>query len=1088
MSINLRNPICPPLDGCFTLPETLAFHWKHNADLPVYVFSQDGKEEVTEVSYGQFVRACHRVRQALGISFEASAKPVVALIALADTLVYQTILVGMMSAGLVPFPISPRNTAAAVAHLLKKTSCHYIFTTHHTLKDLADNVANEFKSTDPDYDLVIKEIPSLFQLFPEFLENPIHDEMDSFAHYPADDRTPDLDDIALYAHSSGSTGLPKAIPKTHRTLVEFAAAPACLFFRREPETPLARVRAAGMHLPPFHAMGFVMQTLLPLFSGTIVALFPPVVKTAEMVPPLPTPDSILDHLERTRINAIMAIPAFLQVWAQDKRAIDVLSRLDLVAYGGGPLSPKIGHILRASDVKLQCLYGATEFAAPAASSTKKGDEEDWEYMEFGARYNVRWVPQGDGTYECQILTNDALHVSVENLPDVKGYATSDLFIPHPTKDYLWKIVGRVDDVIIHSSGEKTVPPPMEALMTSSPHITDVVMFGHAHDQPGVLIEPASAYEIDVENLEQVAQFRNLVWPVVEEANKIAPAFSKVFKEMILISDRRKPLPRAAKGTVMRKLALNLYAEEIEELYATVESIQATELIKPPQLWNRECVTEWIVDQARELIPGIAIVPSKNLFEQGFDSLSATILRRRITGALQSIKSDAGIAALRAITQNTVYNYPTVNALSARILELLVDPHSTGQLKIQVENIEQMIRKYSFNDDVVRNSGGRKGDSVVVLITGSTGYLGSQVLEGLLRDSRIAKVYALNRPSADASSVAERHLKRFRDKGLDEELLKSPKLFYLESDYSENNLGLLESVYAQLSVSVNAIIHIAWRLDFNLSLASFESNIRGTYNLAQLARSGAHAPDMKFIFTSSVGAAQSWDQTAGPYPEELVLDTKYAVGSGYGESKYILATSGLNTTSLRIGQITGSHASGAWATTDWVPILVKSSLALGALPTTDGMVSWIPVNAVSDCIQDLLSYADRYPPALNIIHPNPVEWNSTMRHIKEALERKRKVSLPFLSFQEWVVMLGNRGAYASGDEVAKIPAIKLLDFFEHLSQDHLAISSKDSEAFGTTEFAIAKMQSISNTLAHLSPLTPEDSDKWVKYWNDSGFFD
>ena len=57
-----------------------------------------------------------------------------------------------------------------------------------------------------------------------------------------------------------------------------------------------------------------------------------------------------------------------------------------------------------------------------------------------------------------------------NLPDVEGYATSDLFEPHPTKDGLWKMLvqsflstlsrlivlystGRKDDVITLSSGK-----------------------------------------------------------------------------------------------------------------------------------------------------------------------------------------------------------------------------------------------------------------------------------------------------------------------------------------------------------------------------------------------------------------------------------------------------------------------------------------------------------------------------------------------------------------------------------------------------------------------------------------------------------
>lgn len=54
-------------------------------------------------------------------------------------------------------------------------------------------------------------------------------------------------------------------------------------------------------------------------------------------------------------------------------------------------------------------------------------------------------------------------------------------------------------------------------------------------------------------------------PIIEEANKVAPAFSKLYKEFILLSNPRKPLPRAGKGTVMRKAALADYHDEIEAL-------------------------------------------------------------------------------------------------------------------------------------------------------------------------------------------------------------------------------------------------------------------------------------------------------------------------------------------------------------------------------------------------------------------------------------------------------------------------------------------------------------------------------------------
>jgi hypothetical protein len=36
----------------------------------------------------------------------------------------------------------------------------------------------------------------------------------------------------------------------------------------------------------------------------------------------------------------------------------------------------------------------------------------------------------------------------------------------------------------------------------------------------------------------------------------------------------------------------------------------------------------------------------------------------------------------------------------------------------------------------------------------------------------------------------------------------------------------------------------------------------------------------------VASAVSWGSSQGPYPEETILDARFAVGNGYGESKYV----------------------------------------------------------------------------------------------------------------------------------------------------------------------------------------------------------
>ena len=112
-------------------------------------------------------------------------------------------------------------------------------------------------------------------------------------------------------------------------------------------------------------------------------------------------------------------------------------------------------------------------------------------------------------------------------------------------------------------------------------VMGAVVFGRGREQAGVLVEPRPDFAIDPKDEAAVVAFRNEVWyvsphnsqfptahfhrPIVDQANANAPAFGRVFKEMILVCDPAKPLPRAPKGTIIRKQSLALYQEEIERL-------------------------------------------------------------------------------------------------------------------------------------------------------------------------------------------------------------------------------------------------------------------------------------------------------------------------------------------------------------------------------------------------------------------------------------------------------------------------------------------------------------------------------------------
>lgn len=85
-------------------------------------------------------------------------------------------------------------------------------------------------------------------------------------------------------------------------------------------------------------------------------------------------------------------------------------------------------------------------------------------------------------------------------------------------------------------------------------------------------------------------------------------------------------------------------------------------------------------------------------------------------------------------------------------------------------------------------------------------------------------------------------------------------------------------------SVTAIIHNAWRLDFNLPVSSFAPNLKATCALINLSNAAPHSP--RVLFISSVASGQSWNKELEAFPEILSTDSTVAVGTGYGESKYI----------------------------------------------------------------------------------------------------------------------------------------------------------------------------------------------------------
>ncbi len=154
----------------------------------------------------------------------------------------------------------------------------------------------------------------------------------------------------------------------------------------------------------------------------------------------------------------------------------------------------------------------------------------------------------------------------------------------------------------------------------------------------------------------------------------------------------------------------------------------------------------------------------------------------------------------------------------------------------------------------------------ILLTGGTGFLGTALVEKILRSlPEIGRLYLVIRPSRDKSAterfekdlLASAAFRSLREKrGDDYADYTADKVRILEGDVHAPSLGLGEEDLAELSREVDIVIHSAASVVFDAPLdAAVNSNVRGTLGLLKLARDWEKTPLFMHISTAYV-AGQS----------------------------------------------------------------------------------------------------------------------------------------------------------------------------------------------------------------------------------------
>lgn len=712
-------------------------------------------------------------------------------------------------------------------------------------------------------------------------------------------------------------------------------------------------------------------------------------------------------------------------------------------------------------------------------------------------------------------------------PELSEYRTRDLFSPTPGKKGWWAYRGRTDNWVTMSNGLKMDPTDIENTIGTHQDVRGVLVAGDRRHRLCLIIELRD--KAISSNDEEREEMLTRLWPTIEQANKMSSKFGRIPRELVLFAAREKPFLKASKGTIQRRLTIDAYAEEIEDLYAKAEGGLLTHGLPPLEALDQQSLTkllQYLYSDVLELEDDIGI--DEDIFARGVDSFGIMTVSSRLKAALR--QHGVNEAKLKYVSVQTLYSASTIGSV-AQTLSGILHEHDTvgnpgaGRLATTpsgkevlelVEKYQREVQKLVESAPIATNGCAKNGEQEptgrTILLTGSTGSLGCYLLVALLAQPDVKKVICLNRGvDAKARQVKALESRRLPPLPLQSaqngHQASSDRVVFLQGELDKERLGLSHDDYALVARETTTILHNAWPVNFLMPLRQFEPQLRGLLRL--MALSLARPRGASLLFVSSISAGMSARGARQRVPE-VVLDATATnaddlLPQGYARSKYVsekmletfarsnLARRGVASAAqpvaavLRVGQICGPRVgSGPWNKWEWFPSLVLSSRFLGVAPDDIGhlqTINWIPVDELASIMTDLVEYvqpaaANGYgagefkdpgttSTALQVFNVvNPS--SSSWNEVLPALQAKVRQVVPP---SEWVARL-EESVEKSTYILDQNPAAKLLAFYKGA-----LVRRPKAEPI----YDVHNLTRGSSHAANLGPIQQYDLKRWMETW-------
>ncbi|KAL1301564.1 hypothetical protein AAFC00_005801 [Neodothiora populina] len=997
------------LDANLTsLPRLIKFNARTRPDELAYLVPRDDIfasitweqfDHLTEYVAAQYSQA---FQGELETSLSMNQQPTLALLGSGNTFRYWVSQVALLKLGVRVLLLSDKNAEVARDHLMRVCN--------------AVGVVVEQKYVRHVQGLQVPIVPFV-PVSLEWDPKPVSE----YVRFESDD---EWNQQTMIIHSSGSTGLPKPIIHTNRSIM--------LIARMYRLFQSFIVENWYLCFPLFHIAG--VSIILGGVPTALPTTFPP-----ETWPP--SPGAILGAWRKLEqvgrpVDCLHCAPSVIEdlyeyITLSAEKDFSPLSKLKVLQPGGAALSPTMLQNLEKLKVNVKTTYGSTEIGPPYRTipDTLEGSCYRVKSL-FPNDARVVMEPQGENLYECVIYKGFPLAAELwldSQAPD--PYRTNDLFIQDPPNSGLYMLQGRKDDMLVHSNGEKTNALPLQmAIEECHPAIKKIIVFGTSKPCTSAVVELSKAQgHSDVEPI--------LV--AMEAACEAFPSFSRLNRSLILFLKDGETLPVTPKGNVRRNEAKSLYGGQVEELYAKVfdDVDESGEDEKSARLDDLAFVRHAVASACGLSVERVQ--SSTSFYEIGLDSQKAVKLR-------SSLSKRFGKFPMMLI-----FEHPSPQSLSQRLGQsTMADTAATANKNIcwirdTISNYNAVIESWAGESQPRTFD---QSSAEVVYLTGATGAIGNALLAALDADPKVSKVYCAIRGSNGRKRLTE----ALQTRGYANAISTSGKFVVVPCDMRDAKLGLDDETHQQLAGEVTAVMHNAWRLDFNQQVDMFEDDcLKSTLNLMHFAYT---TKKKTFAFTSSV-ATNMGKSSAGKIIHEtpIVNNPSLALETGYAQSKFIIEVVSQTYSRVldmpvriyRVGQLCGHTVLGAWNTSEMFPIMIATGLQhLKAMPVfgEKSLVNWLPVDICAESIRATLlnrdlAETDKYT-LHNLVNPSTITWAQFL----DALEQASETAFDRVSMSEWVARLQVACEVKGGD----VPGAKLLGFFESMAR----AADEDAAVFET----------------------------------------